>query len=370
MQRSPARSSRRGPLLLGAAAAGLLWGGSATALPVLGSAAPQVSAGGAQPVISSSGSTVRVDLNAARTILDWSSFNLGPGERADFLFDQRNWIAVNRVTGSQISINGQVFAGQAANLNSPAPSGPGGNVWFYSPQGVAFGPNARVDVGGLVATSSAPNATAFLNAGNVNIPFAGSGAGGPVTVASGAQLNATAAVALVAPRVSTAAGSTVTVSDYGAALYGGADSFEIQFFPTFNNDLTLFTFIVPNRAAGTPNPLALNIAGQTTSGTIYLAAYSRAAVASELINAPGLLTARSSFREYGQVTITTGRNIILGQPGENGQTQHQVTGVTTGNVRVGEINADGNVNVILTPADVGASGVLLGNLDAAKIRSG
>ena len=159
MQRSPARSSRRGPLLLGAAAAGLLWGGSATALPVLGSAAPQVSAGGAQPVISSSGSTVRVDLNAARTILDWSSFNLGPGERADFLFDQRNWIAVNRVTGSQISINGQVFAGQAANLNSPAPSGPGGNVWFYSPQGVAFGPNARVDVGGLVATSSAPNAT-------------------------------------------------------------------------------------------------------------------------------------------------------------------------------------------------------------------
>ena len=100
---------------------------------------------------------MRVDLNAPRTIIDWQNFNLAGGERADFLFDQRNWIVLNRVTGSAISINGTVFGGQQANLNSPPAATPGGNVWFYSPQGVAFGANARVDVGGMLATSAAVN---------------------------------------------------------------------------------------------------------------------------------------------------------------------------------------------------------------------
>ncbi len=364
------RSSRTLSSLLacGAAAGALMAAGQAAALPVPAGTPALVNPGGAQPAITFGSSDVSVNLNAQRTIIDWDSFDVLAGQSAQFLFDQRNWIVLNRVANSPVNIDGQIVAnfGTAASASNPV----GGNVWFYSPQGVAFGPNARVDVGGLLATSALANTAAFLNPANVNIPFTGSGSGGPVTVASGAQLNATAHIALVAPLVTTAAGSTATVSDYGTALYGGADTYEIQFFPTFNNDLTLFTFIVPNSAAGTPNAQALSIAGQTTSGTIYLAAYSRAALASELINAPGLLTAQSSFNEYGQVTITTGRNIILGQPGANGQLQFQVPGVTSGSVRVGEINADGNVNVILTPIDVGATGVLLGDFNATKVRSG
>lgn len=370
MPSSPARRPL-GLLILGAASLTLALGGpAAAALPVLGTAPPQVSAGGGQPIIVTGGGAVRVDLNAPRTIIDWSSFNLAAGERAVFLFDQRSAFVLNRVTGSAISINGQVFAGQAANLNSALPSTPGGNVWFYSPQGVAFGANASVDVGGLLATSSAPNTAQFLTPGNRNITFTGSGSGGPVTAAGGARFNATATVTFAAPRVTTAAGSTVTVSDYGSALYLGADSFELQYFPSFNDDLSLFTFIIPNRAAGTANPQALSLAGQTTSGTIYLAAYSRAALASELINAPGLLTARSSFAEYGQVTITTGRNVILGQPGpgDNAPIANLVPGLTVGHARIGEVNADGNVNIILT--GVNYDQAPQGNLTATKVRAG
>lgn len=365
----PATRTRR-PLLAGVAAFALLHGGSAMALPVLGAAPPQVSAGGGQPVIATGAGAVRVDLNAPRTIIDWASFNLTAAERADFVFDQRSWIVVNRVTGSAINIDGRVFAGQAANLNAALPATPGGNVWFYSPQGVIFGANARVDVGGLMATSAAPNTAQFLTPGNNNITFTGTGAGGSVTVAGGAQFNATAHIAFAAPRVATSAGSAVTVSDYGSALYLGADTFELQFFPTFNDDLSLFTFIVPNRGAGTANPQALSIAGQTTSGTIYLAAYSRGAVASELINAPGLLTARSSFAEYGQVTITTGRNVILGQPGpgDNPPVANQVTGLTVGHARIGEVNADGNVNIILTGVSYDAGPQ--GDLTATRVRAG
>lgn len=368
------RSDRNLPfhrcLLASAAGLALAWGAPAAALPVLATTTPQVSAGGGQPIVAASGGTVRVDLNAPRTIIDWSSFNLTAGERADFLFDQRNWIVLNRVTGSAININGQVFAGQAANLNSALPTTASGNVWFYSPQGVAFGANARVDVGGLLATSAAPNTAQLLTAGANNINFTGSGSGGPINVAAGAQFNATAHIAFAAPRVATAAGSTVTVSDYGSATYLGADTFELQFFPSFNNDLSLFTFIIPNRAAGTANPQALSIAGQTTSGTIYLAAYSRAALATDLINAPGLLTARSSFAEYGQVTITTGRNVILGQPGpgDNAPIANHVVGLTTGGARIGEVNADGNVNIILT--GVNYDQAPQGNLTATKVRAG
>lgn len=351
--------------LLGGAAAAALAALPAQALPVFAGTS-QTNAGGQTPVVTSSGSTVNVDLRANRTILDWSTFNLQSGETANFYFDQRNWIALNRVTGSAININGAVNGIQAAGVGA----GPtGGNVWFYSPQGIAFGSNARVNVAGLLATSAAVNTAAFLTANGQNIPFTGSGSGGPITVAAGAQLNSSHHVALIAPQVTTAAGSTFTSGDSGTVLYGAADTFEVQLFPA-NLDWTIFTFIVPGRAAGTPIPQALNIAGQTTSGTIYLAAYSRAAMASQLINAPGLLTARSSIAAYGQVTITTGRNIILGQPGpgDNAPVANLNPGLTIGHATFGEINADGNVNVILTPTnnDQGPQG----NLTATKIRAG
>jgi filamentous hemagglutinin family protein len=351
--------------LLGGVAAATLLGAPAQALPVYAGTA-QTNAGGQTPAVTSSGSTVSVDLRANRTILDWTSFNLQAGESANFYFDQRNWIALNRVTGSQININGAVNGFQAAGVGA----GPtGGNVWFYSPQGIAFGPNARVNVAGLLATSSAVNTAAFLTVNGQNIPFTGSGSGGPITVAAGAQLNSSHHVALIAPQVTTAAGSTFTSGDSGSVLYGAADTFEVQLFPA-NLDWTIFTFIVPGRAAGTPVPQALNIAGQTTSGTIYLAAYSRAAVVGQLINAPGLLTARSSIAAYGQVTITTGRNIILGQPGpgDNAPVANLNPGLTIGHATFGEINADGNVNVILTPTnyDQGPQG----NITGTKIRAG
>ncbi|MBL8553215.1 MAG: filamentous hemagglutinin N-terminal domain-containing protein [Phenylobacterium sp.] len=328
--------------LLGGAAAAALAALPAQALPVYAGTA-QTNPGGATPLVTASGSTVNVDLRANRTILDWTSFNVQPGETASFYFDQRNWIALNRVSGSSISINGAVNGIQAAGVGA----GPtGGNVWFYSPQGVAFGPNARVNVAGLLATSSAVNTAAFLTVNGQNIPFTGGG-GGPITVAAGAQLNSSHHVALIAPSVTTAAGSTFTSGDSGTVLYGAADSFEVQLFPA-NLDWTIFTFIVQNAAAGTPVGVnALNLAGDTRSGTIYLAAYSRAALAGQVINAPGLLVAQSSIKEYGQVTITTGRSIILGQVGVANENQ-QVTGVATGSANISGVDAGGNVNIYLT----------------------
>jgi len=335
---------RRRLLAAGAAVSALAAAAPALALPVLGSIPPTV-AGGTAPIIQSTSTDVRVDLNAPRTIIDWSSFNLNAGERAEFRFDQRNWIVLNRVTGSAININGQVASYQAANNSSPLPATTSGGVWFYSPQGVAFGSSANVDVGGLLATSAAVNESQFLNTGNLQIGFTGSGSGGSVTVAGGAQLSGLGYVALVAPQVTTAAGSSVTAGDVGTAAYAGVDSYEITFLPA-QQDLTFFTFLVPgNAAAGSLATTPLNIAGTTTAANIYLMAISRQSVTSLLINAPGLLTGRSSINNYGQVTITTGRNITLGQVND---TSTPVVGARAGTVQLGEINASGNVNIFVT----------------------
>jgi filamentous hemagglutinin family protein len=348
-------------LAAGAALAALLAAGHASALPVPGSAPATLGGGGSQPIIQTGSTSVSVDLNAPRTIIDWQSFNLNAGERAEFRFDQRNWIVLNRVQNSAININGQVVGYQAANLAAALPAQTSGNVWFYSPQGVAFGGGASVDVGGMLATSAAVNEAQFLDAANLTIGFTGSGSGGPVTVAGGARLNGLGYVALVAPQVSTAAGAAVTAGDSGTAAYAGVDSYQITFIPS-QQDLTFFTFQVPgNAAAGSLATTPLNIAGTTTAANIYLMAISRQAVTSLLINAPGLLTGRSSINNYGQVTITTGRNITLGQVND---LSTPVVGARAGTVQLGEINASGNVNVFVT-GRFGTS-----DLTANRIRAG
>lgn len=351
------KASLRLRLAAGSALTALALANPAAALPVATGAI--VNAGGGQPVIAATGNLVTVDLNAQRTIIDWSNFNLLAGETARFAFDQRNWVVLNRVTSQAVNIDGTIQAVNSTNVNVTTPIG--GNVWFYSPQGVAFGPNARVDVGGLLATSAAVDQTAFLTAGNLNIPFTGSGSGGPVTLASGAQFTGRGHLAFVAPRVTSGAGVTVNAGDLGTAAYGGVDSFEIQFISIGNNDLAFFTFLVPSAAAGTAQTEALNLAGQTTGANVYLLAMSRGALTSQLINAPGLLVGQSSVNAYGQVTITTGRNILLGQVNVESS---QVAGVTTGSVRLGEINAGGNVNIVTTGTGS------LGDITATRVRAG
>ncbi|MBS0334749.1 MAG: filamentous hemagglutinin N-terminal domain-containing protein, partial [Proteobacteria bacterium] len=248
------RSLRHTLTLMAGAAAAVLAATAANALPILGSAPPQAAGGGA-PTFTNGSASLTVGVNAPRTIIDWQSFDIGSGENVNFNFGQKSWIALNRVAGSGITVNGA--------LNALVGSQTGGNVWLYSAQGVAFGPNANVNVGGLLATSAAPNVADFLSPTNLDVHFTGSGGGGPVTIAGGARLNGTGYLAFVAPQVSSGSGASVVAGDTGTVAYGAVDSYEIQFIPS-QQDLTFFTFIVPSASAGTAVGVnALNLAGAT-----------------------------------------------------------------------------------------------------------
>lgn len=120
---------------------------SAWALPT----GPQVVAGAAS--FSQSGNTLNI-ANIPGTIINWQSFSVAPLETTRFL-QQTNLSAIlNRVTGPEAS---QILGALQSN----------GRVYLINPNGIAFGPGARVDTQGLIASTLNISDKDFL-AGKLN----------------------------------------------------------------------------------------------------------------------------------------------------------------------------------------------------------
>ncbi|WP_186453962.1 beta strand repeat-containing protein [Denitratisoma sp. DHT3] len=153
----------------------------ARALPV----APQVVAGSA--TFSQSGNTLSIT-NVPGTIINWQSFSVAPLETARFL-QQTNLSAVlNRVTGPDAS---QILGALQSN----------GRVYLINPNGIAFGPGARVDTQGLIASTLNISDKDFL-AGRLNFE-AGAVAGG-IRNEGVLQTPSGGAIYLVAPDIENA----------------------------------------------------------------------------------------------------------------------------------------------------------------------
>ncbi|WP_293906242.1 filamentous hemagglutinin N-terminal domain-containing protein [Phenylobacterium sp.] len=116
------------------------------------------SAGGQAPIIGQTGRSTDITLGAPRTVIAWSSFSLGADQSVVYRFQDRSWIVLNRIAGSAL-IDGQVEALVGSQRGA-------GNVWFTAPGGVIFGPNARVNVGGLLATPASAAIAGFLDPTN------------------------------------------------------------------------------------------------------------------------------------------------------------------------------------------------------------
>jgi filamentous hemagglutinin family protein len=125
-------------LLLGAS--GPLWG---QALPV----APQVVSGSAS--VRTSGAQMTV-ANTPNAIINWQSFSIGAQNAVRFQQQNSASQVLNRVVGNDLS---SILG--ALNSN--------GRVWLVNPNGVVFGPGARIDVGGLVASTLAISNEDFLS---------------------------------------------------------------------------------------------------------------------------------------------------------------------------------------------------------------
>ncbi|AYV48741.1 hypothetical protein CFHF_17290 [Caulobacter flavus] len=126
-------------------AAALAQPGLAQTLPAIpGAGSITVSTGGSQPVITAPDpQTLDIDLNAPRTVINWGSLHVSGGDTMNFQFDAASDIVLNKTT-SQIAIDA------GGTVTGTVGGSAGGNIWFYSPQGVIVSPTANMTAGGFV----------------------------------------------------------------------------------------------------------------------------------------------------------------------------------------------------------------------------
>ncbi|WP_334022175.1 filamentous hemagglutinin N-terminal domain-containing protein, partial [Burkholderia orbicola] len=151
-----------------------------------------------------------------RAVIQWSNFNIGPGEGVSFRQPGEGSATLNQVVSSDPT---QILGSLQAN----------GRVFIVNPNGVLFGRGASVDVGGLVASSLGINSGEFM-AGKLSFA-AGSRQPGLVWVEPGANITAQSFVALLGNLVSNEgnimAGKDPNANNRGIALVG-ADAATIQ----------------------------------------------------------------------------------------------------------------------------------------------
>jgi filamentous hemagglutinin family protein len=282
---------------------GALAAAPASALP-LGPSSQ--AAGGGLPGISQNGDAMAVQLNAPRTVIDWGSYNVAAGESVTYTFDDRGWIVLNRTSDLQpMTIDG-VVQGRVG-------SGFGGNVWFVSKGGVIFGANARVDAGGLLATTGEPDLNAFLDTSAASFGFSGANLlpGLSITLTSGAQINGHGGlVALVAPSVVSEANTQVNSDGGGDVLFGAADSFRLRLAQAVAGDFDLVDFIVPSASAGSDAAVALDLQNATSANSVFVSVVSRTGLASAVVNLEGMITAQQAATDGGDVILSGGGGIM------------------------------------------------------------
>ena len=143
----------------------------------------QVSAGQAR--INASGANMIIQQGSERAAINWQSFNVGKDAQVQFQQPSAASVTLNRVMSSDPS---QIFGRITAN----------GQVILTNPSGVYFGKDARVDVGGLVATTKSLSDADFMAGKN---RFERNGSTGSVVNEGELKAALGGYIALLAPEV-------------------------------------------------------------------------------------------------------------------------------------------------------------------------
>jgi filamentous hemagglutinin family protein len=92
--------------------------------------------------ISNQGNTTTIQQSSDKAIINWQSFNIGAGEKTHFQQPSASSITLNRINPDQGA--SQIYGQLSSN----------GRIILVNQAGIYFGPSARVDVGGLIASTA------------------------------------------------------------------------------------------------------------------------------------------------------------------------------------------------------------------------
>ncbi|MDD9901774.1 MAG: filamentous hemagglutinin N-terminal domain-containing protein [Alphaproteobacteria bacterium] len=330
-----ATASRFVPVAARFAMAGLI-AVSFSGIAHAGSITPNTTPQGANVVAGSAtvsypnSNSMTVNQHSNRTVIDWTSFNIGANATAEFKQPKSTSIAVNRVVGPGMDPT-QILGKLKAN----------GQVVVLDPNGVFFGAGSRVDAAGLVASTGHINVQDFM--GGAPFALTGMTSGtvqnmGTITAKSGGL------VALVAPhvinsgiiqarlgRVELASGSAVTLDLYGDGMVSLAAS------------------------EGLGSALVKNSGSiYADGGHIVMTADAAEGVVDEVINMSGYLQAQSYFSKEGSIYL---RGNSDGAVNVTGAIEARGTSFFSGKGGYVEVTGD---EVTLDGASVDVSGVFGG----------
>ena len=316
-------STNRNLLLAGTAAAALLAASAglaqAQSLPTGGQVV-----GGSATIAHTSPTQMQITATTNRSAINWQSFSIAQGYGVNVTQPNATSTQLENVTGPSPS---QIFGALSSN----------GRIVLANPNGIWFGPNAQVDVAGLVATTSSAtrgDINTFVNGGSLTMSQAGNADAaivnqGTITVAQAGL------AAFVAPGVSNqgviqarlgtvqlASGTTPTLDFYGDGLINIAVSGQ-----------TLAQAIDPS--TGQPLGAAVSNSGAVSAngGTVYITANVASGVVDQTINVSGVVQAQSVSQQNGQMVLnggSTGTVMVAGTLDASGTG----SGETGGTVKV------------------------------------
>ncbi|CAN7277023.1 two-partner secretion domain-containing protein [Massilia sp. LjRoot122] len=244
---------------------------STAAAPTL----PKVVAG--QASFSQEGNVFSIT-NTPGTIINWQSFSVNAGEITRFIQQSSDSAVLNRIVGQDPS---QILGALQSN----------GKVFLINPNGVLFGRDSRVDVGGLVASTLNMTDADFL-AGKQTFT-AGPNAGsvrneGAITTPGGGK------VFLVAPNVENA--GVITAPNGEVMLAAGS---RVELVDAGNPDLTV--------VVSAPGDQAINLGQVVANG-------GRVGIYGALVNQRGVVNANSAtVGQDGKIVLKASRDIVLEQ---------------------------------------------------------
>ena len=251
---------------------------SSTALPTSG----QVSAG--QASISQNGAHMVINQSTQRAAINWQTFNVGKDAHVQFQQPSAASVTLNRVMSSDPS---QIFGRISAN----------GQVVLTNPAGVYFGKDARVDVGGLVATTHSLSDADFM-AGKSRLERNGSTGSvvneGEIKAALGGY------IALLAPEVRN---QGAIIAQMGTVALASGEAIDLKF--DSNNRLTSLRVEPSLVQALVDNRHAVKAPG----GLIILAAQSMDRLLGGVVKNSGRLEANGLQQQGGRIVLSASHRV-------------------------------------------------------------
>ncbi|MDH0737390.1 filamentous hemagglutinin N-terminal domain-containing protein [Achromobacter spanius] len=249
--------------------------------------------GGAATIIDRGNGTLDIKQSTGKAIINWKDFSIGANETVNFRQPGGKSVTLNRVVGNDPSA---IFGRLNAN----------GTVMLVNPNGVVFGKGARIDVGGLVATTANISDKDFL-AGNYKFNQASSKANAAIVNEGTISIKDSGLAALVAPSVRN---SGVIEAKLGRVALAGAKTVTVDFQGDglLSFDATSTVGELPKDASGKPVSALVTNSGviRADGGTVLMTARAVKGVIDNVVNTDGIISAQSVGMQNGKIVLSGG----------------------------------------------------------------